>query len=343
MTFARLWVLHLLWLLPLLALALMVQGRQKKKTMDRFADPELLARLTGKDHKQRRLLKGVLLLSVLALMLFALAGPRWGSHLQEASQKGVDIMILVDVSRSMLVQDIQPNRLERAKQDLVDFLGVVQGDRVGLVAFSGTAFVQCPLTLDYAALEMFMGALQPDLIPVQGTHLGAAIDLGLSCFDFDSKTDKVMLLLTDGEDNERRGLKAAREAWKKGVKIFVFGVGGTSGGPVPAEDRKAGLKRDQEGKPVVSRLEEEYLEKIASMAGGTYVRSVEGDLDLDTLYFDGIKSKTDAEILKTGKIRVHEERFSLFLLGALVFSLLEGLIHERGAKGSQAGETGDGL
>jgi Ca-activated chloride channel family protein len=343
MTFARLWVLHLLWLLPLLALALMVQGRQQKKTVERFADPELLARLTGKDHKQRRLLKGVLLLSVLGLMLFALAGPRWGSHLQEVSQKGVDIMILVDVSRSMLVQDIQPNRLERAKQDLVDFLGVVQGDRVGLVAFSGTAFVQCPLTLDYAALEMFMGALQPDLIPIQGTHLGAAIDLGLSCFDFDSKTDKVMLLLTDGEDNERRGVKAARAAWKKGVKIFVFGVGETSGGPVPAEDRKAGLKKDQEGKPVVSRLEEEYLEKIASMAGGTYVRSVEGDLDLDTLYFDGIKSKTDAEILKTGKIRVHEERFSLFLLGALVFLLLEGLIHERGAKGSQAGETGDGL
>ena len=343
MTFAHLWVLHFLWLLPLLALALMVQGRQRKKNVERFADPELLARLTGKDHKQRRFLKGVLLLSVLGLMLFALAGPRWGSHLQEASQKGVDIMILVDVSRSMLVQDIQPDRLERAKQDLVDFLGVVRGDRVGLVAFSGTAFIQCPLTLDYAALEMFMGALQPDLIPVQGTDLGAAIDLGLSCFDFDSKTDKVMLLLTDGEDNERRGLRAAREAWKKGVKIFVFGVGGTSGGPVPAEDRKAGLKRDREGKPVVSRLEEEYLERIATMAGGTYVRSVEGDLDLDTLYFDGIKSKTDAEILKTGKIRVHEERFSLFLLGALVFLLLEGLIHDRGPKGSHVGTTGDGL
>ncbi|MBW1766629.1 MAG: VWA domain-containing protein, partial [Deltaproteobacteria bacterium] len=215
MTFAHLWILHFLWLLPLLALALIICSRQKKKATERFADPELLIRLTGKDQKQRRFLKGVLLLVILGLMIFALAGPRWGSHLQEVSRKGVDIMILVDVSRSMLVQDIKPNRLERAKQDILGFLDVIQGDRVGLVAFSGTAFIQCPLTLDYAALQMFMGALQPDLVPVRGTDLGAAIELGISCFDFDSKTDKVMLLMTDGEDNEKRGLKAARNAWEK--------------------------------------------------------------------------------------------------------------------------------
>ncbi len=127
MTFARIWILHFLWLLPLLALALIIYSRQKKKATERFADPEFLIRLTGKDQKQQRFLKRVLLLVILGLMLFALAGPRWGSHLQEVSQKGVDIMILVDVSRSMLVQDIKPNRLERAKQDILGFLDVIQG------------------------------------------------------------------------------------------------------------------------------------------------------------------------------------------------------------------------
>lgn len=328
MTFAHLWILHFLWLLPLLALALIIYGRQKKKATERFADPELLIRLTGKDQRQRRFLKGVLLLVILGLMLFALAGPRWGSHLQEVSQKGVDIMILIDVSRSMLVQDIKPSRLERAKQDILGFLNVTQGDRVGLVAFSGTAFIQCPLTLDYAALRMFMGALHPDLVPVRGTDLGAAIELGLSCFDFESKTDKVMLLMTDGEDNEKRGLKAARNAWEKGIKIFVFGMGDASGGPIPADDGK-GLRKDKDGRPIVSRLEEKYLKKIANMAGGTYVKSVAGDLDLDRLYFDGIKSRTDPETLKTGKIRVNEERFSLFLLAAFLLLLIEGMINER--------------
>ncbi len=329
MTFARIWILHFLWLLPLLALALIIYSRQKKKATERFADPEFLIRLTGKDQKQQRFLKRVLLLVILGLMLFALAGPRWGSHLQEVSQKGVDIMILVDVSRSMLVQDIKPNRLERAKQDILGFLDVIQGDRVGLVAFSGTAFIQCPLTLDYAALKMFMGALQPDLVPVQGTDLGGAVELGISSFDFESKTDKVMLLMTDGEDNEKRGLKAARNAWKKGIKIFVFGMGEVSGGPIPADHGKGGLRKDKKGRPIMSRLEEKYLKKIANMAGGTYVKSVAGDLDLDALYFDGIKSRTDPETLKTGKIRVNEERFSFFLLAAFLFLLLEGLINEQ--------------
>jgi len=186
------WLLHFLWLLPLAGVGLVVYGRQKKKAMERFADPELLAQLTGQDLKRRRFFEGLFLLTALALMLFALAGPRWGSHYQEVSQKGVDIMILVDVSPSMRVEDIKPDRLERARREILDFLKVIRGDRVGLTAFSGAAFVQCPLTLDYAALDMFLSALQPDLIPVPGTDLGAAIETGVSSFDFKAEADKVM-------------------------------------------------------------------------------------------------------------------------------------------------------
>ncbi|KPK30362.1 MAG: hypothetical protein AMK69_03530 [Nitrospira bacterium SG8_3] len=329
MKLTHVWLLHFLWLLPLAGVGLVVYGRQKKKAMERFADPELLAQLTGQDLKRRRFFKGLFLLTALALMLFALAGPRWGSHYQEVSQKGVDIMILVDVSPSMRVEDIKPDRLERARREILDFLTVVQGDRVGLVAFSGAAFVQCPLTLDYGALDMFLGQLEPDLIPVPGTDLGAAIETGLSSFDYKAETDKVILLITDGEDNEGKGLDVAREAAEKGVKIFVFGMGETSGGPVPASDGKGGFKKDKEGKLILSRLEEEGLRHIASATGGTYARSVAGDLDLDILYFDGIKSRTEVQTLKSGKIKVYEERFPIFLLAAFVFLVLENLLPER--------------
>jgi Ca-activated chloride channel family protein len=326
---AHFWILHLLWILPLAAIFLVACRRNKQRATERLADPELLVRLTGRDCRRMRFFKGVLLITALGLMLFALAGPRWGSHYQEVSQKGVDIMMVVDVSPSMLVEDVKPNRLERAKREILDFLRVVRGDRVGLVAFSGAAFVQCPLTLDYAALDMFLSALQPDLVPVPGTDLGAAIETGISSFDFNSETDKVMLLITDGEDNEGKGLKAAMNAAGKGVKIFIFGIGEPSGGPVPADDGKGGFKKDQEGKLILSKLDEEGLRQIASTTGGTYVRSVAGDLDLDILYFDGIKSRTEAQTLKSGKIKVYEERFPMFVLTVFLFLILENLIVER--------------
>ena len=329
MNLSHLWMLNLLWLLPLAVVALIVQGRKKKRALQVFADPHLLDRLTALDHRGRRFIKALLLLLSLGLMLFALAGPRWGSHYEEVSQKGVDIMLLIDVSPSMLVEDIPPNRLERARREILDFIKVVSGDRVGLIAFAGAAFIQCPLTLDYAALEMFLSALQPDLIPVPGTDLGAAIDLGISAFDEKSATDKVILLITDGEDNETRGIKAARQAGTQGVKIFVFGIGDVGGGPIPELDGSGGFKKDRQGQLILSKLEEEGLQEIASLTGGTYVRSVAGDLDLDILYFDGIKSHTQAQELKSGKIKVYEERFPLFVLAAFILLLIEGFIDEK--------------
>ena len=190
--------------------------------------------------------------------------------------------------------------------------------------------MQCPLTLDYAALEMFLQSLGPELISTVGTDLGAAIETGLSAFDPKAETDKVMLLITDGEDNEGRGLEAARKAAEKGVKIFVFGVGEAAGGPVPGA-AQGGFKKDGQGNMVLSRMDEESLRSIATDTGGTYVRSVAGDLDLDVLYFDGIRTSTTAQTLKSGKIRIEEERFFLFLVPALLFLLIEGFLAERKA------------
>jgi Ca-activated chloride channel homolog len=328
-TFASLWILHLLWLIPFAAIVLVVGNRRRQRALKAFADPELLLRLTEKERKGGSFIKGLLLLTALGLMIFALSGPRWGSHYQEVSRKGVDIMIAVDVSPSMLVEDIKPNRLERAKREIHDFIKVLTGDRVGLVAFSGAAFVQCPLTLDYGALNMFLASLEPGLIPVPGTDLGAAIESAASSFDKKSETDKVILLITDGEDNENRGLDAARGAADEGIRIFIFGMGEKSGGPIPETGGKGGFKKDKEGKMILSRLQEKGLREISSVTKGAYVRSIAGDLDLDILYFEGIKTRTEAETLKSGKIKVHEERFTFFLIAAFLMLVLEGFIRER--------------
>lgn len=329
MKLAHFWVLHFLWLVPLIAVALMIAGRKRNQAIKAFADTALLPRLIGAEQKRQTFFKNILLLIALALILFALSGPQWGSHYQEVSQKGIDIMLLVDVSPSMLVEDVTPNRLERARREILDLLKVVQGDRVGLVAFSGAAFVQCPLTLDYGALEMFLNALEPGLLPVPGTDLGGAIETGLWSFDFKSETDKVMVLITDGEDNEGKGLEAAGTANTKGVRIFVYGIGDPSGGPIPAGNGHGGFKKDKDGKVILSKLDETGLKQMAVKTGGTYVRSMAGDLDLDLLYFEGIKSATEAKTVKSGKIRVFEERFIIFVLAAFLLLLIQGLIAER--------------
>lgn len=329
MIFDHLWALNILWILPIIILALVYEIREKRIALARFAESNLVNRLTGEERRGGRFLKNLFMIASIALMIFALSGPRWGSHYQEVSQKGIDIMIAVDVSPSMLVEDVKPSRLERARREIMDFIKVIQGDRIGLVAFSGFAFVQCPLTLDYSACQMFLTDLKPDLIPVPGTDIGAAIEASLNSFDMGIGTDRVILLITDGEDNEGRGLKMAEMANEKGVKIFVFGIGDTSGGPIPSEDGAGGFKKDKRGKLILSKLDEESLKKIATVTGGDYVRSVAGDLDLDILYFDGIKYKTDAVKLKSGKIKVYEERFPIFLFMAFVLLILEVFIDDR--------------
>ncbi|MBW2009641.1 MAG: VWA domain-containing protein [Deltaproteobacteria bacterium] len=327
MSFARMWVLHFLWLVPGSALLLLIRARLEKRALERLADPGLLPRLAGTPRKGLRLFRGAFQVLGLGFMVLALAGPRWGSRYQEVHRKGVDIMVVVDISSSMRVADVKPNRLERSRREVRDFLRVVKGDRVGLVAFSGAAFVQCPLTLDYAALEMFLGALEPGLIPVPGTDLGAALDTALSAFDMQKETDRVILLITDGEDHEGKGLEAAGRASEKEVRVYVFGVGDPAGGPVPGEE--GGFRKDREGKMILSRLREASLREIASATGGRYVRSRAGDLDLDLLYFNGIKRDTQDAELKSGKIRVREERFALFALAAFVLLLLAGCLRDR--------------
>ncbi len=327
MTFAHPWVLHFLWTLPLLVFAQVVSLRKRRREAMRLADPHLMERLAPLESRTRAAVRGTLAAAALVVGVFALAGPQWGEKLQDVSRQGVDIVMALDVSRSMLVSDVKPSRLERAKREAADLMRVVSGDRLGLTVFAGSAFLLCPLTLDYGAVDMFLSQITPDAVPSAGTDLGAAIDTASAAFDPKSSADKVILLITDGEDNEGKGLEAAERAAKAGVKIFVFGIGDPSGGPVPGGE--GGYESDASGRMVLSRLDEAGLEKIARTTGGVYARAVDGDLDLDRVYFEGILQKTHKSTLKSGKMTIREERFYIFVLISFILLLLEGVLREK--------------
>ncbi|MBF0451777.1 MAG: VWA domain-containing protein [Candidatus Magnetomorum sp.] len=328
MKFEYLWIINLLWAVPALFFVYIIARRRLEHSLKVFADSELLPRLTVLESHFRQSVRAIIVLAAVTFMILALAGPRWGEHFEEVSQKGVDVIICMDVSLSMMVEDIKPNRLERAKREIVDLINVNQGDRLGLVAFAGQAFLQCPLTLDYSALDMFLRQLSPDLIPVTGTDLGRAIELSINSFDQESETDRVLVMITDGEDNEKKGLEAAEKARDENIRIFVFGMGDPAGGPVPAGEA-GGFEKDDSGNLILSKLDEQSLIDIAQITGGDYVRSTDGDFDLDRLYFDGIRRKTDVSVLKTGKIKVYEPRFYIFAALALALLLLESILHAK--------------
>jgi len=318
------WAFYLLFILPVIIFLILFEYRKKRAGLKLFADPDLLPVLTRPIKRGIIFLKGLFLVIAIFFIILACAGPRWGFHLQEVQRRGVDIVFLLDVSASMQAEDVKPDRLERAKREITDFLKIAAGDRIGLVLFAGDAFVQCPLTLDYDAIAMFLGSVGVDALPVQGTDMGQGIKTTLNAFDFKSAIDKVIVMITDGEDNEGRGLQQTDKAMDKGVKIFVYGIGEPSGAPIP--DETGGFKKDKIGNLILSKLNEKDLRRIAKAADGRYVRSVTGDLDLDRLYFEGIKIKTEAKELESGKIKIFEERFYIFIWIAFVFLVMEGLI-----------------
>jgi len=209
---------------------------------------------------------------------------------------------------------------------------MLDGDRIGLIAFAGTSFVQCPLTLDYGAFKIFLDYLDPDLIPVPGTAIGDAIRTAVKSFNSRERTAKALIIITDGEDHESKPLEAAQEAKKEGVRIFTIGVGQEGGAPIPLKDGSGGFKKDERGDLVLSKLDETTLEKIALETGGSYVRSVTGDMDLNKIYKDDIRGSMEKKELRSTRKKRWEERFQWFVFAALVFLGLEFFMRETKAR-----------
>lgn len=324
--------LWLLWLVPALTAFYVYAFRTKSRLLSRFASREMIARLSAGTSRRRQVVKALLVTLGLGAALLSLAQVQYGFTWEEVRRRGVDLVIALDVSDSMLVEDAESGgklpRLERAKREIVDLLRLLEGDRVGLVAFAGTAFVECPLTLDYGAAEVFLSAIDTDLIPVKGTALGEAIRTAVGSFDSTKgEGSRAVLLITDGEDHTGEALAAAEEAKLAGVKIFTIGIGRNEGSPIPMPG--GGFRRDARGELVLSKLDEVTLQKIALATGGRYVRSVTGDVDLEQIYHQGIKASLADQDLGSKRRERWQDRFQWLLALALVALSAEPLIAER--------------
>jgi Ca-activated chloride channel family protein len=323
---------QLLWLLALLPAAVFFfiwALRRRRNALRRFAEARLLPALAPDLDERRQRWRALLLIVALALLVLALAGPKWGFHWEEVHREGVDIVIALDTSRSMLAEDVKPNRLARSKLAIEDLVKRLQGDRIGLVAFAGSAFVQCPLTLDYEAFAESLHAINVGIIPKGGTALTEAIKTSLDAFEGRQGKHEALILITDGEDHEGHVDDAAKEAADRGVKIYTVGIGTAEGDLIPVTvDGQQNFLKDRRGQVVKSRLDEETLQKIATTTGGAYVHASSGDFGLDTVYDDFI-GKMEKRELKSTMERRYEERFQLPLLLALILVALEPLIGDR--------------
>ncbi len=324
MKFANPYLLNLLWLLFPVAAVLIYGIFQRKKILYSFAQSNMLNTIIPGFHPNRRWTKAILILLAATFAIVAMAGPQWGFRWQKVKQKGVDIMIALDCSKSMLAQDIAPNRLERAKREIIDLLRMMQSDRAGLVAFSGQAILQCPLTLDHQAFNVFLKVLEPGFLPSVGTNLGAAIRSSYNGFEKDSDTKKAIILITDGESTSGDVDKIVQQMVKEDIKIFCIGVGDLQGAPIPDED--GGFKKDRSGNIILSKVDENALKKIADMTNGAYVRSVAGDMDLDLIYTDKIQGSMEKKTLVSGKKKIWENRYQWFLLPCIVLLIIEFLL-----------------
>ncbi len=332
--------LWLLWLVPALAVFFVYSFGARTRLLRRFASPAMLARLTAGVSRPRQLFKAALVALAALAAVLALAELKYGFTWEEVQRRGVDIVVALDVSDSMLVEDAESggklSRLERAKREIADLLRIVGGDRIGLVAFAGTAFLECPLTLDYGAAHLFLSSIDTDLIPVKGTALGAALRTSLEAFEGGSHASRAIILITDGEDHGGDALAAAEEVKLAGVRIFAIGIGRDEGAPIPAPG--GGFRRDRRGEMVLSRLDESTLQRIALATGGRYVRSVTGDVDLEQIYSQGIKAVLEDQELESQRRQRWEDRFQWLLALALIALMAEPLIAERRRPSRSGGE-----
>jgi Ca-activated chloride channel family protein len=304
--------------------------REKKKALARFASPELLSKMTATASHARQYLKAFLLILGIAFMIIALARPQIGTKLETIKRKGIDIIFAIDTSKSMLAEDIKPNRLQKAKMEIANLIKKLEGDRVGLIAFAGDAFVHCPLTLDYGACKLFLDTIDTNIIPVPGTAIGTAIKTAINAFNKKERKFKVLILLTDGEDHEGKAVEIAKEAAKEGIKIYTIGVGSPQGEPIPIYDafgQIIGHRKDRDGQIVVSKLDEVTLKKIALETGGKYNRATAGEMELDKIYKDICKMEKKELIAK--KYAQYEDRFQYLLLLALFCISLEAILTDR--------------
>ena len=315
--------------IPLLLLLFILVSRWKKKALAALGDRKVVDKMMPLVSLSRPWLKFILFVLAYALLIIGIADPRLGSKMEEVKQKSADLMILLDVSNSMLAQDIAPNRLENAKRAIAQLIDNLHNDRIGIVVFAGDAYVQLPVTTDYAAAKMFLSTINTQMVPTQGTAIGAAIDLGMRSFDFRNGTGKSMIIITDGENHEDDAVAAAKNALSKEVTVNVIGIGSEEGAPIPIEQdgKQVGYHTDSIGKNVVSKLNETMCKEVAIAGGGAYVRATNANSGLN-IVMDQI-SKVQRKTVESRSFKDFEDRFQFFFALALLLLVVEFFISNR--------------
>ena len=330
MRFAEPYHFFLLILVALLAIFAFWALARKKKLLALFADIPLIMKNAPFISFARQRTKVTLILISMVFIVFALSRLQFGTHLEKLKREGLDIVVALDVSTSMLAQDIKPNRLTKAKQEVQGIIDRLKGDRIGIVVFAGEAFPQCPLTLDYASARLLLGATNTKSVNIQGTSIAQALETASHMFDQQTKKHKVMLLLTDGEDHSDRAERAATLARQEGIKVYTVGIGNPNGEPIPIFDRNnkmIGYKKDKNGDVIVTKLNEEVLKKISQATGGKYYPATAGELELDS-FFSEISNEEKKELEGTLVTR-YDDRFQWPLLFALFLIVGEFFLSER--------------
>lgn len=322
--FANSEYLYLLLLIPVLAIIYALVARRRRHLLAKFGNLELLQGLMPDFSRGRLRLKFVLYLLAFACVVLAAARPQFGSKLREEKSKGVEMMLVVDVSNSMLAEDFEPNRLERTKYAIGKLFEGLHQERVGLVAFAGEPKVQLPITSDYRMAQAFAKRLSPSLVGEQGTAIGKALQLATLSFSSQSEQSRVIVLITDGENHEDDAVEAARVAKEQGIRIYTIGIGTPEGAPIKIDGE---FVKDEDDQMVVSKLGEQMLEQIASITDGAYVRATKQSIGLEEI----VKSINEMEKSELSTVRYEEynEQYQYLLAVALSLLLLESLILSR--------------
>lgn len=322
--------LYLLLVIPMLLGMFIYLRTQQVSARNKFSSYDLFRRL-AQDHSSRKgIIKAALLTLAYTLLVVGLSNPQVGTRMEEVKQEGVDLFIALDVSKSMLAEDIKPNRLEKAKYEVGNLIQRLAGDKVGLIVFSGEAYTQFPLTIDYSAASLLMDVVDVESVPNPGTAIGSAITQAMKSFNFDDQASKVLIIMTDGENNSGDAIEKAKEAAEKGVRIFTVGLGSPQGAPIPvynASGQQIDFKKDRSGNVVLTKLDEASLEEIASIGKGKYYRASNTQDELDAIYRQ-INSLEKREY-GVKKFTEFDDKFQYFLASALLLLLIEVILSDK--------------
>ncbi|MDD4490158.1 MAG: VWA domain-containing protein [Paludibacter sp.] len=318
--------LFLLMVVPVLTLIFVFYRIRKRKNIATFGDPALLKELMPNVSTVRPTVKFIIQMVVLTLLVIVLARPQFGTKAEEVKRQGIEVMIALDISNSMMATDVAPNRLAKSKQILSQLIDNMSNDKVGLVVFAGDAFTQLPITADYVSAKMFLSTISPKLIARQGTAIGSAIDLSIKSFNPKSPASKAIILITDGENHEDNAVEAARLAQNEGIVVHVIGMGRPEGAPIPIEGTMSFWK-DKDGNVVVSKLNEAMCNDIASAGQGVYVRADNTNAALRAVSNE-LDQLAKTELTST-TFSNYNEQFQSFAIIALVLLLMDIFILER--------------